>query len=331
MKLHQQTVDRYAHPHDTGGVDPVNERRTRRVVLLTGITMVVEIVAGVLTGSMALLADGWHMGTHTFALGISLAAYILARRYADSEFFSFGTGKFGVLAGYTSALFLGAAAVWMIVESVSRFFSPVFIAFDQAIVVTTGGLVVNLASVLILHRGGEGSDHHHHGGKGRHLPHDHNYRAAYFHVLADTLTSFLAIIALLSGRFLGWVFMDPVMGIVGGLLILRWGWGLIRSTAFILLDGGVAMETRREVRRVLEADGETRVVDLHVWRVDSSDKAVIASVVTGAGRSAEEYRGRLAAVPHLAHVSVEVHPCEDERCPCGGPSGKGGTRPRVPP
>ena len=318
MNLHQKTVDRYSHPHDTGRIDPGNERRTRLVVLLTGFTMVIEIVAGLLTGSMALLADGWHMGTHTFALGISLAAYILARRYSESEFFSFGTGKFGVLAGYTSALFLAVAALWMIVESVSRFINPVSIAFDEAIIVTTGGLIVNLVSVLILHRStGDGQalhheDDHSHG----HGHHDHSYRAAYLHVLADSLTSFLAIIALLSGRFLGWVFMDPVMGIVGGVMIIRWAYGLIHGTAFILLDGGVAADIRREVRRLVESDGESRVVDLHVWRVGSSDLAVIVSVVTGHGRRAEEYQNRLSAIGHLSHVSVEVHPCEDERCPC---------------
>jgi len=318
MHLHPKTVERHAHPHDTGKVDPANERRTRLVVLLTGVTMVIEVVAGLLTGSMALLADGWHMGTHTFALGISLVAYLLARRHTESEFFSFGTGKFSVLAGYTSALFLGAAALWMIVESVSRFIHPVLIAYNEAIIVTTGGLIVNLVSVLILHRtGDEGHTHNHHKDNGhKHGHRDYNYRAAYLHVLADTLTSFLAIIALLSGRFLGWAFMDPVMGIVGGLLIIRWAYGLVHGTAFILLDGGVAADTRREVRRIVESDGESRVVDLHVWRVGSSDLAVIVSLVTGRGRVAEEYLRRLSAIGHLSHVSVEVHPCEDVNCPC---------------
>lgn len=315
--MHQQTFERYAHPHDTGSVDPANERRTRLVVLLTSLTMVIEVAAGLLTGSMALLADGWHMGTHTFALGISLVAYLMARRHADSEFFSFGTGKFGILAGYTSALFLGAAALWMIAESISRFFNPVSIAFDEAIIVTFGGFAVNLASVLILHRGDIGGHHSHHGEEESHQgDHDHNYQAAYLHVLADSLTSFLAIIALLSGRFLSWVFMDPVMGIVGGVLIIRWAWGLVHGTAFILVDGGVAAETRRTVHHLIQSDGESRVVDLHVWRVGSSDMAVMVSLVTGAGRTAEEYRDRLSAAGHLAHISVEVHPCEDPGCPC---------------
>ena len=325
MTRHAQTVARISHSHESSEINGSNERRTLLVVLLTGITMAVEIIAGHLTGSMALLADGWHMGTHAFALGISYVAYLLARKHKHSEFFSFGTGKFGVLAGYTSALFLAIAAIWMMAESVNRMIHPVQIAFTEAIWVTLVGLVVNLASVLILHQ----SDHHHHDQLHDHdngHPHkhshkngedDHNYRAAYLHVIADTLTSVFALAALLAGRYLGLTFLDPVMGIVGGILISRWAYLLIKATGLILLDGGVDYTIKDTVLKLVEGDNESKVADLHVWRVGSKDVALIVSVVTGAKRKAEEYQTRLKALPNLAHVSIEVHPCDDPNCLCG--------------
>ncbi len=327
MTRHAKTVDRFAHSHESSDINAANERRTLQVVLLTGTTMTVEIVAGHWTGSMALLADGWHMGTHAFALGISYAAYLLARKHMHSEAFTFGTGKFGVLAGYTSALFLAIAAIWMMVESAIRLVNPVQIAFSEAIWVTIGGLIVNLASVLILHQPGHhhGHDHdhepehphpHEHEEHEHHAHHDHNYRAAYLHVIADTFTSVLALVALLSGRFLGWTFLDPVMGIVGGLMISRWAYLLIKATGLILLDGGVDDTIRDKARELIEADDESKVADLHLWRVGSKDVALIVSVVTGAGRKAEEYQSRLEGLPGLSHVSVEVHPCDDPDCPC---------------
>lgn len=314
MKKHAQTVARFAHSHESGEINAGNERRTLLVVLLTGITMAVEIVAGHLTGSMALLADGWHMGTHAFALGISYAAYLLARKHDDSDYFSFGTGKFGVLAGYTSALFLALAAIWMMFESAVRIVNPVKIAFAEAIWVTLIGLTANLVSVLILHQSDH--DHHDHDHHDDHPHHDHNYRAAYLHVIADTLTSVFALVALLAGRFLGWAFLDPVMGIVGGLLISRWAYQLIKVTGAILLDGGVAAGIKAKTRELIESDEESQIADLHLWRVGSKDMALIVSVVTGCGRRAEEYQDRLRSLPHLAHVSVEVHPCGDPHCPC---------------
>jgi len=285
--------------------------------LLTGITMGVEIVAGHLTGSMALLADGWHMGTHAFALGISYAAYLLARKYDGSDYFSFGTGKFGVLAGYTSALFLALAAAWMMFESAVRIVNPVEIAFAEAIWVTLIGLAVNLVSVLILHRSGHDPKHdHNHEHHDEETHQDHNYRAAYLHVIADTLTSVFALTALLAGRFLGLAFLDPVMGIVGGLLISRWAYQLIKVTGAILLDGGVASDIKSRVRALIESDNESQVADLHLWRVGSKGTALIVSVVTGHGRRAEEYQDRLKSLPHLVHVSIEVHPCDDPDCRC---------------
>ncbi|MCM2265534.1 MAG: CDF family Co(II)/Ni(II) efflux transporter DmeF [Desulfuromonadales bacterium] len=326
MTRHVKTVDRFAHSHESSDINTANERRTLQVVLLTGTTMAVEIIAGHWTGSMALLADGWHMGTHAFALGISYTAYLLARKYRHSEAFSFGTGKFGVLAGYTSAVFLAIAAVWMMAESVIRLVSPVQIAFTEAIWVTLGGLVVNLASVMILQQGGHHHDHddeHDHDEHGHEHPpahdahhHDHNYRAAYLHVIADTLTSVFALMALLAGRFLGWTFLDPVMGIVGGLMISRWAYLLIKTTGLILLDGGVDDAIRNKARELIEADNESRVADLHLWRVGSKDVALIVSVVTGAGRQAAEYQERLKGLPGLAHISIEVNSCDDPDCHC---------------
>ncbi|MBI9074202.1 MAG: CDF family Co(II)/Ni(II) efflux transporter DmeF [Desulfatibacillum sp.] len=317
--MHAKTVSRASHTHDFGEIDKGSERRTLLVVLLTAVTMGVEITAGYLTGSMALLADGWHMGTHAFALGISYAAYLLARKHRESSRFSFGTGKFGVLAGYTSALFLGVTALWMIYESISRLFSPVPIAFNEAIWVTIVGLTVNAASVFILHNKGEhdhGHSHHHHHHDDDHGRPDQNYKAAYLHVIADTLTSIFALVALLAGRYLGWAFMDPVMGIVGGILISRWAYGLIKDTGLILLDGEMDGEIRKQARELIESDNESRIADLHVWRLGSKEVSVLATVVTGEGRQPEEYQTRLKGLPHVAHVSIEVRTCHDHGCQC---------------
>ncbi|SHJ68510.1 cation diffusion facilitator family transporter [Desulfatibacillum alkenivorans DSM 16219] len=323
--MHSKTVNKIAHDHHFGESDGKNEKRTLMVVLLTASTMIVEITAGYLTGSMALLADGWHMGTHAFALGISYAAYLLARKHMESSRFSFGTGKFGILGGYTSALFLGTTALWMIYESIHRLFNPVSIAFDEAILVTIVGLTVNGASVFILHNSGEhghdhGHSHHHHDHDHDH-GHDHshqdqNYKAAYLHVIADTLTSVFALAALLAGRYLGWSFLDPVMGIVGGLLISRWAYGLLKDTGLILLDGEIDPEIRKQAVELIESDGESRIADLHVWRLGSKEVSILATVVTGEGRQPEEYQARLADLPNAAHVNVEVRACQDHECRC---------------
>lgn len=326
VERHISEIRRHEHRHGAGTRDESGERKTRRVVWLTAMTMGVEVGAGWWTGSMALLADGWHMGTHVLALGVSLLAYRLARRHASDGRFTFGTGKFPVLAGYTSSLFLGLAAVWMMVESLLRLLHPVPIAFTQAIGVTLCGLLVNLLSVLILHDHehgqdhdhdcGHGEEHHHDEGEdeshGHH--HDHSFRAAYLHVIADTMTSVLAVVALLSGRYLGFIFMDPVMGVVGGLVILRWAWGLLASTGVILVDGGVPVAERERVRELIESDGDSRVADLHLWHVGSHELAALVSVVSGQGRLPEEYRARLGN--GFAHISVEVHPCRSEHCVC---------------
>ena len=306
--MHQATVEKFSHSHTSASDLSANESRTLKVVLLTAATMIIEIAAGYMTGSMALLADGWHMGTHAFALGMSYTAYLLSRKLDGSDMFSFGTGKIGVLAGYTSALFLGAAALWMIYESVYRMIYPKEIAFSEAIGVTVIGLVVNFSSVIILHGRG-GSSHNHPHADGHDHDHDHNFRAAYLHVLADTLTSILALIALFSGKLFGWAFLDPVMGVVGGLLISRWAWSLLRNTGKILLDGNAGEDIRSEIRKSVESDNDSRIIDLHAWRIGSAEVAAIVSVATAADRTAEEYQDRINQSTNVNHLSVEVHPC----------------------
>lgn len=309
--MHQATVEKFSHTHTTATDFTANESRTLKVVILTTVTMIIEIAAGSMTGSMALLADGWHMGTHAFALGFSYTAYLLARKLDGSDIFSFGTGKFGVLAGYTSALFLGAAALWMIYESVYRMIHPREIAFSEAIGVTVIGLVVNLSSVLILHgRGGNhGHDHGHDHGHSAGHDHDHNFRAAYLHVLADTLTSILALAALFSGKLFDWTFLDPVMGVVGGLLISRWAWSLIRNTGGILLDKSAGEDICSRIRESVESDNDSRIIDLHAWRIGSSELAAIVSVATAGNRTAQEYQARINPFMDVNHLSVEVHAC----------------------
>ncbi len=312
------------HSHDFSGHANahVNEKRTLHVIVLTGITMLIEITTGFLTGSMALLADGWHMGTHALALGITYFAYVMARKYAGSSEFGFGTGKFGVLSGYTSALFLGATAVYMIAESTGRLVNPVLIAFDQAILVAVIGLVVNIFSVWLLHGGIDAHSHDHDHGKTHkcsdHDHHDHNIRAAYLHVIADALTSVLAIVALISGKFFGWSFLDPCMGIIGGVLIIRWAFDLVRSTAFILLDGN-SKEIRDAIVEAIESDTSSKIEDLHVWPLDSSVFAAALTVVAANDCCPSVYAQKLRHLERLGHTTIEVHVCEEGVCPYNCP------------
>jgi len=278
-----------------------NARRTHWVILLTVAAMIVEIVAGYLTGSMALLADGLHMATHAGALSIAALAYAYARRHAHDPAYSFGTGKVGDLAGFASAMALGLFALAIGVESALRLFKPIQVAFGEATIVAVIGLLVNIASAFLLAGGHAHGDHGHEHKHG----HDNNLRSAYFHVLADALTSILAIAALLAGRYLGWVWMDPLMGIVGAVVIARWSWGLMRDTAAILLDR-TDERLAGQVRDLVEAPGDVRIADLHVWRVGPQAHAAIVSVVAEPGVTGEAVRGRLAAVRELAHLNVEL-------------------------
>jgi len=312
--MHVNNLQAWQHSH-TYSIDyGRGERNTRRVIALTLTMMVVEIAAGMAFGSMALLADGWHMGTHAIALGITAFAYYFARKHAGNRTFSFGTGKVGVLGGFASAVVLAVIAVLMGVESVQRLFSPQPIRFNEAIGVAVLGLVVNLVSAVWLrdvpHRHGRSPDeadaHNHH--------HDHNLRAAYLHVVADALTSVLAILALSTGKLLGWTWMDPVMGIVGGVIILKWSHGLLIDTGKILLDRDVGRTAVEDIRRIIEADSDNRVADIHVWRVGPRQLYAILSIVTHFPESPEHYKKLLAGQDELVHVTVEVNRCESEPC-----------------
>lgn len=281
------------------------ERQTRRVIALTATMMVAEIIAGSVFHSMALLADGWHMASHASALSITAFAYWYARRHAEHPRYTFGIWKVEVLGGYSSAVVLAVIAVLIAWESVGRFFEPLTIRFEEATVVAALGLLVNLISAYMLRDGA--SEHTHAAG----AHHDHNRRSAYMHVLADALTSVTAIIALLTGRFFGWLWMDPLMGIVGALVIGAWSYGLLRDTSRVLLDGDVDEDSIALVREALEADGDSVVTDLHVWRVGPATLSAAISIVTPQPRPAEHYKTVAARALHLEHVTIEVNPCPD--------------------
>ncbi|MEA3539338.1 MAG: CDF family Co(II)/Ni(II) efflux transporter DmeF [Pseudomonadota bacterium] len=320
-------ADRFTHDHVfLGASHDANARRTLWVVALTATMMVGEIIAGYLTGSMALLADGFHMATHAGALSVAAIAYSYAKRHASDRRFSFGTGKVGDLAGFASALVLAVIAIGIGVESVVRLFQPTTVAFTEATIVAAIGLAVNMASAFLLagshsHDHGHSHSHGHHAhGHGHHDHanndhHDHpvagmrsqdnNLRAAYVHVLADALTSVLAIIALLSGRFLGWVWLDPVMGIVGALVIARWSWSLMRETAWVLLDR-TDEHVAEEIRELVEAPGDARIADLHVWRVGPDAHAGIVSVVAESAVDRAAVQARLKPVHELRHLTIEM-------------------------
>lgn len=319
-------LSRWQHSHHFAtGAEARAERRTRWVVALTLVTMVLEIVAGWLTGSMALLADGWHMGSHVAALGLTAFAYRYARCQADDSRFTFGTGKVSTLAGYTSALLLGVVALWMLVESASRLAAPVAIHYTDAMIVAALGLAVNLLSAWLLgHHHDHHADHSHdydHQNSHDH-PHaadhvDYNLRSAYLHVLADALTSVLALIALGAGSVYGWSFLDPVMGIVGAIVVGRWAWGLARDSAQVLLDAEEHGELAARIHAAIEADPDQQVADLHLWRIGPASRACILSIVSHQPLSLEHYRERLApliASDGLDHLTIELHQCRDEAC-----------------
>ena len=288
------------------------ERRTLVVVGITAVAMVAEVAAGLVYGSMALLADGLHMASHAVALTIAAFAYLYARRRAFDRRFSFGTGKVNALGGFSGAVLLALFALVMAGESVQRFFAPREIAFDMALLVAAIGLVVNLASAFVL-----GVDHEEHGEGAEHAHHhheDHNLRAAYLHVIADALTSLLAIGALAAGMLLGWAFFDPLMGIVGAALIGRWAYGRAIDSARTLLDAEDHGDTARRIRTAMEAVDDLRIADLHLWRVGAASRACILSLVSHDPRPVEYYRGLLADIPGIDHLTIEVHQCRDRRC-----------------
>lgn len=306
---HEHAATDLLHSHEFGEQNREGERRTAWVMWITIVTMVVEIVAGWMTGSMALLADGWHMGTHATALGIAWAAFVFTRKHARDPRFTFGTGKVGILAAFGSAIVLAGVAILMFWESGARLIHPTAIRFDQALLVAIIGLVVNLVSALLLGQPHEHGHGHADTAKKGHVHHDHNMRAAYIHVLADAFTSVLAIAALLAARQWGWMRADPLMGIVGGVIILRWAWGLARETGHILVDGDIPPEEPEAIRRAIESDGDSKVTDLHVWRVGATEKAAIVSLVTSQPQPPSAYRAALRSFDDLKHISIEVNTC----------------------
>jgi cation diffusion facilitator family transporter len=324
--MQSQSLARWQHDHDfLGAKHGIHERRTWAVVALTTVMMITEIGGGTLFGSMALVADGLHMATHVAALSIAAVAYSFARKNVGNDWFSFGTGKLGELAAFASAIILAMVALLIGYESVTRLIHPVAIAFAEAIPIAVLALGVNLLSVLLLHDHDHDAahdhddhdhddhdhdDHDHHDGRHDASDHDHhadhNFRAAYIHVLADTMTGVLAISALGAGAYFGWVWLDPVAGLIGFCVITVWAFGLIKSSAAVLLD---AVASRRHlvlIRERLEVDGD-RVTDLHLWRVGPGHLAMIAAIATARPRRPDDYKAQLVGIDGLSHVNIEVN------------------------
>ena len=320
--MHTHSTAAWRHTHTFGQDRPrEGERRTLLVLALTAAMMAVEIAAGLGFGSIALLADGLHMGSHATALGIAAFAYVYARRHAADPRSAFGTGKVNALGGYTGAVLLAAFALAMAWESVARLLAPVEIAFGWAIAVAVVGLAVNAASVLLLGVHDHGHDHrehhdhdhdnadygHHHHCHG----HDLNLRSAYLHVLADALTSVLAIAALLAGKVFGAWWMDPLMGLLGAALVTRWSWGLLRDTGRLLLDRQAPEPVLRTVREAIEGVADNRLYDLHVWSVAPGAYAAALGVVTHTPREPGHYRALLPGDLGIVHATMEVQRCDE--------------------
>jgi cation diffusion facilitator family transporter len=307
--MHTHSLERWQHSHIfLGAGHDRHARRTLLVVALTAAMMVAEIVGGTIFGSMAVVADGWHMSTHAGALLIAALAYRFARRHADDAQFTFGTGKVGELAAFSSALILALIAGLIGYEAVRRLYAPVGIDFAEATWLAVVGLAVNLASAALLFDGGHGHDHDHHGRSHGHH-HDTNLRAAYVHVLADAATSVLAIAGLGVGWSFGWSAADPIIGIVGACVILSWSVTLIRNAAAVLLDRVPLNGLDARIRRAIEIDDD-RVCDLHVWRLGPGHHAAIVSVVSDRPQPPAAYKERLRGIAGLSHVTVEVEPCQ---------------------
>lgn len=328
--MNTDSISKWQHDHVFGqDLVRTSERKTLIVVIITAAMMIVEILVGIFYGSMALLADGIHMGSHMVGLLIALIAYIYARKYAGDDSFSFGTGKVNSLAGYTSAVLLALFALLMGWESLKRLFNPVEIQFNIAIAVAVIGLIVNGFSMFILgeegHTHGEGGHDHHDHGDHDHHDHDdhdhgshangsgadHNLKAAYLHVFADAMTSVLAIIALLAAKYFGWIWADPMMGIVGAVMVARWSFGLITSASKVLLDHQIPLDVRKKIIGIVESYKDTRVSDLHLWCIGPGIFAANMSVVTKYPTSPDKYKTLIPSNTGVVHATVEVHPATD--------------------
>jgi cation diffusion facilitator family transporter len=325
---HAHDLRPFAHSHSfVDAAAPQRERALWWVTAITLATMVLELVVGYWSGSLALVADGWHMGTHALALGGAALAALMARRVHGNARYAFGGWKIEVLAAYSSGLLLLAVSVWIGIDAVLTLLSPRAIAYQQAMLVAAIGLLVNGACAWLLSRAGAHAPHHgdHHHGEQAHAhaahvhhdhghshtaaPHDHNYRAATLHVLADALTSVLAIVALAGGLLFGWRWLDPLVALAGGVLIARWAFGVLRDSARSLVDASSDTVLRDRVRRAIETDGDARVADLHVWQVGPLAWSAVVSVVADRPLPSADYRARLQPMPELQHVTIEVHQC----------------------
>ncbi|WP_109440914.1 CDF family Co(II)/Ni(II) efflux transporter DmeF [Acinetobacter haemolyticus] len=313
---HSNLKRRHSHQFDQG--NPLAQKRILIATLLTAIMMVLEILGGWVFNSMALLADGWHMSSHMLALGLAYFAYRMARHYAHDPRFSFGTWKIEVLAGYSSAILLMVVAVLMAVHSVERLLNPVTIHFNEAIPIAMVGLVVNLICAWLLHDDGHhrhGHDHHHNHHHGHHHDHHHghhhhdlNQKAAFLHVVADAVTSVLAIIALFAAKYFGWNFLDAVLGIVGALLVARWSWGLMCETGKTLLDAEMAHPVVEEIREVVAQFPKVEITDLHVWKVGKGKFSCIVGLETNrADLTPDCVKAGLSIHEEIVHASVEIH------------------------
>jgi cation diffusion facilitator family transporter len=318
--MHSQSMTSWTHDHAfLGEHHGEHERRTWSVIALTAVMMVAEIAGGTMFGSIALVADGWHMGTHVAALAIAGLAYLFARRHMHDARFSLGTGKFGELAAFASAIILGMIALGIAYESVLRLLHPIVIHFREVVPIAALGLCVNLASAWLLR---ETHDHAHGpSAQGHHHDHDHdhgsadaahqqdsNYRAAYVHVLADALTSVLTIAGLLAAWAFGWTFMDPVVGLVGTIVILSWSVSLIRAAGGVLLDTVPDPALAKRIRECIETGGD-RLADLHLWRLGPGHAAMIASIVSDSPLPPSAYKQRLEGLTGLSHITIEVNQC----------------------
>lgn len=310
--MHDKQIEMWRHDHVFSDDKKSVETRTLIVVILTVITMAAEIFFGWLTNSLALFADGWHMGTHAFALSISLLAYNLARRYKSDDTFSFGAWKIEILGAYTSAIVMALVGLFMIWTSIERILHPLAISYNSALIVAFLGLGVNIVCAFILNA----SNHNHsqdHTHSADHHHEDLNLKAAYLHVVADAVTSVLAIVALLGAKYFGVAWLDPVIGLLGAALILRWSVYLFKDTANILLQREMDSPVAEQIKSLIESDGDSKITDLHVWQVAQNQYACIVSLVTGNKRSIEEYKKRLLGISELTHATVEIYACKTFR------------------